>query len=75
MPSLPLFARLPQDEQDQVAWQLRDAYEAGRSIREISTETEYSIGRVRSLLERAETPFRSRGAQRSAEVAALSGDD
>lgn len=75
VPQLPLFGRLSQGEQDQVASTLREAYESGRSIREISNETEYSIGRVRSLLERADTRFRARGAPKSTELVRASGDD
>jgi hypothetical protein len=75
VPQLPLFGRLSRDEQDQVAYTLKEAYEAGRSIREISSETEYSIGRVRSLLERADTRFRARGAQKSTDAISASGDD
>jgi hypothetical protein len=44
-----------------VGIELRDRYEQGRSIREISDATGYSIARVRSLLQAADTPFRPRG--------------
>lgn len=74
VPQLPLFARLSDAEQQQVAYTLKDAYESGRSIREISHETDYSIGRVRTLLERADTRFRSRGAPRTEERMVASGD-
>lgn len=75
VPQLPLFGRLSEDEQDQVAYTLRKAYDSGRSIREISSETEYSIGRVRTLLELVDTQFRSRGAPKSTDMMAASGDD
>lgn len=75
VPQLPLFGRMSESEQQQVAYTLKEAYDAGRSIREISNETDYSIGRVRSLLERVDTQFRSRGAPRTTEYLALSGDD
>lgn len=75
VPQLPLFGRLSDAEQQQVAYTLKDAYESGRSIREISAETDYSIGRVRSLLERVDTQFRSRGAQKSSELLVTAGDD
>lgn len=75
VPTLPLFGRLSDEEQQEVAYTLKDAYESGRSIREISSETEYSIGRVRSLLERADTHFRSRGAPKLAEAISMPGDD
>lgn len=41
--------------------ELKNRYENGHSVREISQETGYSIQRVRSLLAGAETPMRSRG--------------
>jgi N6-adenosine-specific RNA methylase IME4 len=43
---------------------LRSEYEAGRSIRELAAATDYSIARVRVLLESAGTPLRARGAKR-----------
>lgn len=64
IPQLSLFERLSVSEREEVAYALRDQYSAGRSIREISDGTGYSIQRVRSLLQDAETPLRSRGAQR-----------
>lgn len=75
VPQLPLFGRMSEAEQEQVAHTLKDAYDAGRSIREISGETDYSIGRVRSLLERVDTQFRSRGAPKASAPIASSGDD
>lgn len=65
VPQLPLFARLSDAEKADVAYELKSEYSAGRSIREISSVTGYSIGRVRTLLESADTSFRSRGAQPS----------
>jgi N6-adenosine-specific RNA methylase IME4 len=41
---------------------LRREYEAGRSIRELSAATDYSIARIRSLLEASSTQLRPRGA-------------
>jgi N6-adenosine-specific RNA methylase IME4 len=41
---------------------LRQEYEEGRSIRELATATDYSITRIRSLLELAGTTMRQRGA-------------
>lgn len=61
VPQLSLFERLSDSEREQVAYTLRDQYVTGRSIREIATETGYSIQRVRSLLQEAETPLRRRG--------------
>ncbi|WP_199031444.1 MT-A70 family methyltransferase [Ralstonia sp. ASV6] len=40
---------------------LRTLYEQGRSIRQLSDETGYSIQRIRSLLQAAETTMRPRG--------------
>lgn len=68
VPQLSLFERLDGKEREQVAYTLRDQYATGRSIREISTETGYSIQRVRSLLQEAETPIRGRGASRKKSV-------
>lgn len=65
VPELQLHMRLDEDVADHLGGELRRRYEAGRSIRDIATETSYSIGRVRSLLQRANTPIRSRGAQPS----------
>jgi len=41
--------------------ELARRYESGRSIRELAVETGYSIQRVRSLLDRADTQMRPRG--------------
>lgn len=65
VPQLSLFERLSDAEREDVAYTLRDQYTTGRSIREISTETGYSIQRVRSLLQEADTPLRGRGGPRS----------
>ncbi len=68
VPQLSLFERLGDKEREQVAYTLRDQYATGRSIRELSTETGYSIQRVRSLLQEADTPIRGRGGQRQKTV-------
>ncbi len=57
--------RLDEEVATYLGEELRRRYESGRSIRDIATETTYSIGRVRSLLHRANTPIRPRGAQPS----------
>lgn len=62
VPQLQLHMRLDDEEAEYLGGELRRRYEAGRSIRDIALETTYSIGRVRSLLQRANTPMRSRGA-------------
>ena len=50
-PQLPLHMRIDDDVAVYLGEELRRRYEAGRSIRDIALETNYSIGRVRSLLE------------------------
>ena len=62
IPQLQTHMRLDDGVADYLGEALRNRYEAGRSIRDLSLETGYSIGRVRSLLHRAGTPIRSRGA-------------
>lgn len=62
-PQLPLHFRLEEETADYLSEELRRRYESGRSIRDLALETSYSIGRVRALLHRADTPIRSRGAQ------------
>ena len=61
-PQLPLYARVEDSTADALGEELRRRYESGRSIRDLSLETNYSIGRVRGLLKRADAPLRSRGA-------------
>lgn len=63
VPQLQLHTRLDDQVADYLGEELRRRYESGRSIRDIALETNYSIGRVRSLLHRANTPIRARGAQ------------
>lgn len=45
--------------------ELKNRYQAGQSVRQISEETGYSIQRVRSLLSGVETSMRSRGRKAS----------
>jgi N6-adenosine-specific RNA methylase IME4 len=66
VPQLQLHMRLDDETAEYLGEELRRRYEGGRSIRDIALETNYSIGRVRSLLQRASTPIRARGAQPSA---------
>ena len=61
-PQLPLYARVEDSTADALGEELRRRYESGRSIRDLSLETNYSIGRVRGVLKRADAPLRSRGA-------------
>jgi N6-adenosine-specific RNA methylase IME4 len=60
-PQLQLHMRIDEEVAEYLGEELRRRYETGRSIRDIATETNYSIGRVRSLLQRADTPLRPRG--------------
>ncbi|MGH3157484.1 MAG: helix-turn-helix domain-containing protein [Streptosporangiaceae bacterium] len=61
MPALPRGKRLRDKERSDVAAELLRRYNGGKSIREICSETGYSIGRVRRLLEEAGVSFRRRG--------------
>ncbi|WP_089335744.1 helix-turn-helix domain-containing protein [Blastococcus mobilis] len=60
-PTLRPHQRLSGETRQQTAEQLRAAYEAGRSIRQLSAEHGYSITRVRGLLTDAGVTFRGRG--------------
>jgi len=66
LPTLDPHERLGSATMRRIGIVLREQYDAGCSIREIATDTGYSIGRVRALLENAGTDLRSRGRQRSA---------
>ena len=64
---LPLIAprsRLDEQKAEDIAHALKQKYELGHSIRELSEATSYSIGRVRTLLTAVDTTFRSRGGSR-----------
>lgn len=61
-PALDPYERFQPDTQAAVAAALREQYEAGSSIRDLASDTGYSIARVRSLLECAGAPIRGRGA-------------
>jgi hypothetical protein len=61
VPALPRGKRLRDKERSDVAAELLRRYNGGKSIREICSETGYSIGRVRRLLEEAGVAFRRRG--------------
>lgn len=60
-PFLEPHDRLDDATADELALQLRERYEQGASVRQLVSETGYSISRVRSLLAKANTPLRSRG--------------
>jgi len=61
LPLVSPYARLGEDEAEEMGLALKQRYESGRSIRELSEETHYSIGRVRNLLAASGTEFRPRG--------------
>ncbi len=60
-PELQLHMRLEEETATYIGAELRRHYESGRSIRELAEETSYPISRVRSLLQKADTPIRPRG--------------
>lgn len=60
-PALRANEHLPADVAAAVSSEVRTLYEAGKSVREIATESGYSIQRVRSLLSMADTCMRPRG--------------
>ena len=64
LPLLAPHSRLDDRDAEDIGRTLRRKYELGHSIRELSEETMYSIGRVRTLLGAAETKFRPRGGSR-----------
>ncbi|MBA2775481.1 MAG: DNA methyltransferase [Chloroflexia bacterium] len=72
VPLLASHVRVSDATADALGAELRRHYESGRSIRDLSLETSYSITRVRSLLHRADTTLRERGAPHS--VSAESSD-
>lgn len=64
LPLIASYSRLDDDIARDVATTLKEKYQHGHSIRELSEETSYSIGRIRGLLRRAGTELRSRGGSR-----------
>lgn len=61
LPRLKPNERMPEAVAEEVAFALRTQYERGKSINLLAAENEYSIQRVRSLLEKAGTELRPRG--------------
>ncbi len=61
LPELSSYARLSTSDAEDIGEQLKIRYELGKSIRELSVETTYSISRVRGLLKNAGAALRSRG--------------
>jgi len=64
LPLISPHSRLEEREAEDIGEKLKLKYEQGRSIRDLAEETSYSIGRVRTLLNIAETRFRPRGGSR-----------
>ena len=62
--ALEAHTRLADQEAEELGEQLKLKYEAGSSIRDIAEEAQYSIARVRCLLDRVSTTFRPRGGSR-----------
>lgn len=65
-PVLAPHERLTDTALEELSASLRDQYENGASIRQISEDTGYSITRVRGLLQAGETAIRRRGRPASA---------
>jgi hypothetical protein len=60
-PDLTRNQRVTGAEREKLSGELLKRYQRGQSIREICSETGYSIGRVRRLLVDAGVEFRGRG--------------
>ncbi len=61
MPQLGPHQHLDSDRAHEIGLAMKAQYLAGKSIRSLAEETGYSIQRVRSLLQRADTELRRRG--------------
>lgn len=61
LPDLTPNEHLGKDRAEAIGEKLRVLYQAGYSVRQLTDETGYSIQRIRSLLQIAETPMRPRG--------------
>jgi N6-adenosine-specific RNA methylase IME4 len=61
LPYIDNHFRLPGGVADHFGEALKERYDEGASIRDLVNETGYTIARVRTLLTRADTTFRSRG--------------
>jgi hypothetical protein len=64
VPFVDSHERIPAWLADRLSGLLADEYRVGRSIRQLSKDTGYSITRVRGLLTRANVDFRDRGRPR-----------
>jgi N6-adenosine-specific RNA methylase IME4 len=61
LPRIDRNVRLPTEVSDHFGALLRKRYEEGASIRQLASESGYSITRIRGLMERAGTTIRGRG--------------
>lgn len=61
LPPLVPNEHISKDRAEAISEKLRSLYDEGRSIRQISESTGYSIQRIRSLLQAANTQMRPRG--------------
>lgn len=71
VPYIDAYVRLPQEARLRVAAALKERYEAGASISQLSRETGYSIARVRGLLAAVDTQIRTRGRKSVAQATRL----
>lgn len=60
-PPLAPHQRLSPQELEQLSAVLRDQYDAGASIRDLATDTGYTIARIRTILQASDANFRPRG--------------
>lgn len=68
VPHLDPHVRIPDDLASRLGALLREQYEAGQSLRQIATATDFSLTRVRTLLEAAGAELRPRGRSTAATV-------
>jgi hypothetical protein len=61
LPPLMPNEHLSKDRADALGNKLRTLYQSGRSVRQLADDTGYSIQRIRTLLQAAETSMRPRG--------------
>jgi N6-adenosine-specific RNA methylase IME4 len=71
LPTLQPHEHVDKDRAEAMGERLRKLYQDGSSVRQLAEETGYSIQRVRSLLQAAETTMRPRGRQGHPEEADL----
>lgn len=66
IPKIEPNERIPEDIEIEIGKALREEYEAGSSISDIASRYDYSIGRVRKLLQKSGITFRQRGPRKNA---------